>query len=332
MARASSPEPVSIRLPRTYDEALLQRDLEAVKHVDQAPQPGPYHAGEWKGVALYSMGGQQSVFPSAPGLDRYQETAVLKHTPYFKAILDELVCPKEVVRILTLPPGGHIKDHYDFHTNFSYGLIRLHIPIVTHPDVAFVIDGQRVDWKEGELWYGDFAKVHSVKNDSPITRVHMVIDVQINEFVLGLFPADYVERRRAEGISMTREPISASEAELRRFMCDFQIPGEYLPMFTIGKSLFSLAKGSPAGVRLMDGQLVVLLDNKPQFRLEPIGGDTFSIAGLPTGITLQFREGQSRVEEVILNLKGLPADLYFARLGKPRGEAIPDRSVSLPLV
>ena len=83
-------EDVSIRLPRTYDVARLQRDLEAVKHVDQAPQPGPYHGGEWKGVALYSMGGQQSVFPSAPGMDRYQETDAMKHTPYFKEILDEL--------------------------------------------------------------------------------------------------------------------------------------------------------------------------------------------------------------------------------------------------
>jgi len=325
-------DPVSIRLPRSYDVGRLQRDLDAVKHVDQAPQPGPYHAGEWKGVALYSMGGHQSVFPSAAGLDRYQETAVLTHTPYFREILDELACPKEVVRILTLPPGGHIKEHFDFHTNFAYGLIRLHIPIVTHPDLVFMIDGQRVDWKEGELWYGDFSKVHSVKNDSPVTRVHMVIDVQINEFILGLFPKDFVDRRRAEGISMTREPISASEAELRRFMCDFQISGELLPMFTIGKSLFSMAKGARASVRLLDGQLVVLLDNEPQFRLERIAEDTFSIAGLPSGISLRFREDGNQVAEVILNMKGLPADLYFARLGRQRGEAIPDRSVSLPLV
>jgi hypothetical protein len=328
----SGEDAVSIRLPRTYDVAKLQRDLEAVKHVDQAPQPGPYHGGEWKGVALYSMGGKQSVFPSAPGLDRYQETDVVKHTPYFKEILDELACPKEVVRILTLPPGGHIKDHYDFHTNFAYGLIRLHVPIVTHPDVAFVIDNERVNWKEGELWYGDFSKVHSVKNDSSITRVHMVIDVQINDFVLGLFPANFVERRRAEGISMTQESISASEAELRRYACDFHSPGEYLPMFTIGRSLFSLAKGARASVRLMDGNLVVLLDNEPQFRLDRIGDATFSISGLPTGITLRFGEKDSQVEEVVLNMKGLPADLYFARLGRLRGEAIPDRSVSFPVL
>src|SRR5215472_13176446 len=204
---SAASDPVAVRLPRTY------------------------------GIALYSMGGKQSTFPSAAGTDHYQATEELQRAPYFKQILDELNCPKEVVRILFLPPEGHIKDHFDFHTSFQFGLLRLHIPIVTHPDVAFLIDGQRMNWNAGELWYGDFSKVHSVKNDSPVVRVHMVIDVQINEFVLSLFPEDFIARRRAEGISITTDPIPASETELRRFACDFKIPGEFMPMFVIGKPL-----------------------------------------------------------------------------------------------
>src|SRR5205823_4883884 len=160
----------AVRLPRTYDVDLLLRGFRALSDVPTAPQPGPYHKGEWTGIALYSMGGKDSVFPSSPGMDRYQETEQLRRAPYFKQILDELESPKEVVRILFLPPGGHIKDHFDFHTSFQFGLLRLHIPIVTHPDVAFIIDGQRMDWKAGELWYGDFSRVHSVKNDSQIVR------------------------------------------------------------------------------------------------------------------------------------------------------------------
>jgi hypothetical protein len=332
MSDVVATDPVAVRLPRTYDVARLKRDLEAVRHVDQAPQPGPYHAGEWKGVALYSMGGTQSVFPGAPGLDRYQATEVLAHTPYFKEILDELDCPKEVVRVLTLPPGGHIKEHFDFHTNFRYGLVRLHIPIITHPDVEFRIAGERVRWQEGELWYGDFSKVHSVQNHSSITRVHIVADVLINEFLLGLFPPDFVARRRAEGISLSQAPISVSDAELRRYLCDFQVPGEVMPLFTIGKSLFSLTKGARGSIRLIDGKLVVFLDHEPAFRLEKIADDTFAISGLPSGITLRFREEDRRIRELLLNLKGLPRDLYFARIGKMRGEAIPDRTVSLPAI
>jgi len=325
-------DPVAIRLPRTYDVELLQRDLLTLQEVRRAPQPGPYHKGEWTGIALYSMGGKQSTFPSAAGTDHYEETEELQRAPYFRQILRELECPKEVVRILFLPPEGHIKDHFDFHTSFQFGLLRLHLPIITHPDVAFFIDGQRMNWQPGELWYGDFSKVHSVKNDSQIVRVHMVIDVQINHFVLSLFPPDFIERRRTEGISITTDPIPASEAELRRFACDFRIPGEFMPMFVIGKPLTTLVKGAAASVRLIDGKLNVLIDNEPAFRLERLNDDVFGISGLPPGMTLQLKRENQVVNDVVLHMKGLPKDLYSARLGIMRGPMITEQSVSLPVI
>jgi hypothetical protein len=332
MSASNKQEVAAIRLPRTYDVERLRQDLQVLRDVQGAPQPGPYHAGEWTGIALHSMGGKESVFPSAAGMDHYQETENLKRTPYFKYVLDDLKCPKEVVRILFLPPGGYIKDHFDFHTSFQFGLLRLHIPIITHPDVIFTIDGQRVTWNAGELWFGDFSKVHSVKNDSQVVRVHMVIDVQINDFVLSLFPEDYIERRRTEGISVTREPMAASEAELRRFACDFRIPGEVMPMFVIGKPLATLARGAVASVRLIEGRLAVLFDNQPAFRLERISSDTFSISGLPPGMTFQFKEDSNTVREVILDMKGLPKDLYAARLGKFQGPSLDERRVAMPAV
>jgi hypothetical protein len=331
MSSTSGPDPVSVRLPRRYDVELLKRDLEALCEVRRAAQPGPYHQGEWTGIALHSMGGKQSVFPSAAGTDHYQETEELERAPYYREILRELKCPKEVVRILFLPPGGHIKDHFDFHTSFQFGLLRLHIPIVTHPEVEFLIDGQRVSWKEGELWYGDFSKVHSVKNNSSVVRVHMVIDVQINDFVLSLFPPDFIERRRAEGISITTDPVPASEAELRRFTCDFRIPGEFMPMFVIGKPLASLAKGTSAAVRLINGELTVLIDNQPAFRLERLEDEVFGISGLPPGMKLELKRENQIVRDVILHMKGLPKDLYSARLGIFKGPLMPAQSVSLPV-
>ena len=332
MAAGSAQDPVAVRLPRNYDVQLLQRDLQALQDIQRAAQPGPYHKGEWTGIALYSMGGKQSVFPSAAGTDHYQETEELKRAPYMRQILSELACPKEVVRILFLPPGGHIKDHFDFHTSFQFGLLRLHIPIVTHPDVSFVIDGQRMSWNAGELWYGDFSKIHSVKNDSQIVRVHLVIDVQINEFVLSLFPPDFVERRRAQGMSITTDPLPASETELRRFACDFRIPGEFMPMFVIGKPLASLAKGTEASVRLIDGKLTVLIDNAPAFRLERLADETFGISGLPPGMKLELKRENHVVKDVVLHMKGLPKDLYSARLGIFRGPLMPEQSVSLPVL
>jgi hypothetical protein len=332
MTPALHRDPVTLYLGLKYDVDLLRRDLEALCEVQRAAQPGPYHQGEWTGIALYSMGGKQSVFPSAAGTARYQETEELQRAPYFKTILDDLKCPKEVVRILFLPPGGHIKDHFDFHTSFQFGILRLHIPIITHDDVEFVIDGERVHWNAGEMWYGDFSKVHSVKNNSPVVRTHMVIDVQINDFVLNLFPEDFIERRRKEGMSITRESMPASEAELRRYVCNFQIPGQVMPMFVIGKPLSSIARGAKAAVRLIDGKLTVLIDNEPLFCLNPLSDDNFGISGLPGGMTLQFQREQNEVRQVVLQMKGLPKDLYSARLGIFRGPAIDEQNIQLPVM
>jgi hypothetical protein len=160
----------------------------------------------------------------------------------------------------------------------------------------------------------------------------MVMDVQINDFLLSLFPEDFIARRRAEGISMTRDAMPASETELRRFACDFRIPGEFMPMFVIGKPLATLAKGAVAAVRLIDGQLMVLIDKQPAFRLQRVSEDTFSISGLPPGITLQFQEEGHSIRQVMLDLKGLPKDLYSARLGKFQGPAIDLRRVALAVL
>jgi hypothetical protein len=325
-------EPVAVCLRRGYDVEKLLLDLRSLSDTPSAPQPGPYHKGEWTGIALHSMGGRASVFPSAPGTEQYRGTEALARTPYFRQILEELDCPKEVVRILSLPPGGYIKDHFDFHTSFQFGLLRLHIPIVTHRDVVFIIDGERVVWEPGELWFGDFSKVHSVRNNGDIVRVHMVIDVQINDFVLSMFPEDFIQRRRAEGISISHKPLVSSELELRRCLCDFQIPGALMPLFVIGKPLASLAKGARAAVRLIDGQLTVLIEQTPAFTLFRTAEDAFGVSGLPSGVTLQLKFERHAVREVILRMKGLPDDLYSARLGIFRGPLIRERNVSLPVI
>src|SRR5262249_44878642 len=150
-------------------------------------------------------------------------------------------------------------------SNFQCGSIRIHVPIVTHEKVVFSLDGERVRWREGELWYGDFSKPHWLRNESDVLRVHLVIDVEIDEWVLGLFPEDFVERRRAEGsgISLRRTPIPARDEDLRRFECSFHVPGEVMPLFGGGRKLAELAAGADASARVQDGRLVVSLDGTP---------------------------------------------------------------------
>jgi hypothetical protein len=323
----------AVRLPRTYDPARLRRDLDAVRHLDRAPQPGPYHDGDWTGLSLYSQGGRPGAHPGYAGLDAYRETEVLARTPYFKEVLDSLDCGKRVVRLLALPPGAEIGEHTDAGSNFQCGSIRLHVPIVTHEKVIFTIDGERVRWREGELWYGDFARPHWLKNESDVLRVHLVIDVEIDEYVLGLFPADFVDRRRAEGagIALRRTPIATTEEDLRRFECSFRVPGEVMPLFGGGRKLAELAAGAAAEARVEGGRLVVSLDGSPSFALERVAEQTFSIVGLTAGYSLEVRRRDGAVEAVELEIRGLPEDLYAAQLGYEQGPPIGVRRVPLPI-
>ena len=56
MTATGTKDLVTIRLPRTYDPDLLLRDLQVLRDVSSAPQPGPYHKGEWTGIGHTPLG------------------------------------------------------------------------------------------------------------------------------------------------------------------------------------------------------------------------------------------------------------------------------------
>ena len=62
--------------------------------------------------------------------------------------------------------------------------------IVTHEEVYFYVDDQRVIMRPGELWYCDFTHPHRVHNKSSIGRVHMVLDLKVNDWLREFFPPE----------------------------------------------------------------------------------------------------------------------------------------------
>ncbi|HSQ80229.1 MAG TPA: aspartyl/asparaginyl beta-hydroxylase domain-containing protein [Casimicrobiaceae bacterium] len=85
--------------------------------------------------------------------------------------------PAYPVRMLLarLLPGGVIPAHMDRVFSLAHAH-RVHVPIVTHDDVKFIIDGRRQPMKEGEVWEINNRRAHEVENASPISRVHMIVD------------------------------------------------------------------------------------------------------------------------------------------------------------
>jgi hypothetical protein len=114
----------------------------------------------------------------------------MEHTPYLGEILDDFGCTTHRVRLLQLAPGKNINTHSDDGDGWAIGKVRLHIPIITHDEVYFFVDDERVIMKPGELWYCDFTRPHRVHNKSDIGRVHLVIDCAVDDWLRGMFPAE----------------------------------------------------------------------------------------------------------------------------------------------
>ena len=70
---------------------------------------------------------------------------------------------------------------------------RLHLPIITSEKVELLLCNQNTQWKEGKLYYGDFSFPHAIYNGSDINRIHLIIDVNVNEKLLNLFPKEFLE-------------------------------------------------------------------------------------------------------------------------------------------
>ncbi len=218
-----------IPLNRRFDPQRLQQDLDtAVSRFQSAAQAGGYHDGSWTGISLRSVDGSyKNTF--AVTAASVSDTEVLSCCPYFKEILDSLPFPIGVTRLLFLPPGKMIGEHRDQGLGWERGVIRLHIPIVTHPDVIFNIDGKEVYWREGEFWYGDFSKPHYLHNQSPVTRVHMVIDAMVAESTFDCFPEDVVRRiKESHQVLLHKDMGDIADRDMSAFTGHVRVPGEFI--------------------------------------------------------------------------------------------------------
>jgi hypothetical protein len=79
------------------------------------------------------------------------------------------------VQLAELPPSAVITPHRDLH--ILAAVHRLHIPVVTHPGVKFIIADQSFFLESGFLYDLNNAVLHSVENNSDVMRVHLMVDM-----------------------------------------------------------------------------------------------------------------------------------------------------------
>jgi aspartyl/asparaginyl beta-hydroxylase (cupin superfamily) len=85
---------------------------------------------------------------------------------------------------MRLKPGAHIKPHRDKGLAMEYGYARFHLPIFAAEQVEFLVNNQQIPMKNGELWYVNADVHHSVKHTGSEDRINLVIDCQVNDWLI----------------------------------------------------------------------------------------------------------------------------------------------------
>ena len=178
----------ALRLPFTFDAISLKADLEKIGSVDWTPHFNPqYYEGVWSGAALRSVNGLTTQLYADPTKNKlYADTPILDRCRYIKEVLGVFRCSLETVRLLKLEPGSRIREHSDFDLGEKWGVVRVHIPVLTHPDIEFILNGKRVVMNERESWYLDLSLPHRVENNGATDRIHLVIDCIVDEWIRSL--------------------------------------------------------------------------------------------------------------------------------------------------
>jgi hypothetical protein len=173
-----------------------------------------YHDGGWSGAALLSDDGDAARLyaDASRGAQAGRATPLLAACPTFARLLERLPGPACSARLLRLKAGAVIREHRDHGLGPDHGLVRLHLPLLCPPELAFYVDDVRVPMRVGELWYLDLGLPHRVHNAGASERVHLVVDLPWGDALHALLPpagqAEALVRERLAAMASVPDPLA----------------------------------------------------------------------------------------------------------------------------
>lgn len=303
-----------ILFPLELDTAALKDELSQIVELGWNTQkpfstrgvPGltttVYHDGSWKVISLRSIGGDDKrTDPGGPSLADYGYTKYAAKAPYIKSILEKFGEPYvRTVRLSILHPGESIDEHSDTYIALKYGQVRLHVPIVSNDQVEMTIGGEKRVWKEGELWYGDFAAPHSVINNGDTPRIHLMFDVCVNEKLLSMFSTEQLHALAGSNILTHILGLPLPKNELTNYACEFSISAGLI------KGIFEFDDGIPGEnqgkLSLQNNDLIFYINETPIFSLIPVAINEFRFTGWTMERTISCEMEDGQVSSVIFNI------------------------------
>lgn len=162
-----------IKLPFRFDAARLQEEVAAFPAEAWVRHPNNLDGNS--ALRLITVGGGENDDVAGP----MAMTPHLKASPYLQQVLAHFGVVWSRSRLMRLGPGATVPMHTDINYHW-YHRVRMHIPVVTTPDVKFFCDDQVVHMAQGDSWIFDNWRPHKVENGSDIERIHLVADTTGN--------------------------------------------------------------------------------------------------------------------------------------------------------
>lgn len=180
----------AVCLFKGYDVERLKAELDSV---EQSSEWFERIKDIWHAIPLRSYhGGITSQDVAHMGANLYapakdfQDTVWMNsHCPYLKEIIHALGTEVFKIRLMKMQANSVLHSHVD---NFPHtNIVRLHLAIKSDPRVTMTVEDRSWHIGEGELWFTNVKRMHSVQNKSDIDRVHVVFDVAWNDRLEQLF-------------------------------------------------------------------------------------------------------------------------------------------------
>lgn len=162
------PQPF-IRLPLKFDVERLRTEVKALPEAAWAGHPNDIEGNS--SVRLLSVNGGENDDVNGVMLP----TAHLRNSPYLRQVLVSFGVVWGRSRLMRLAPGAEVPPHADINYHW-FTRVRLHIPVITWPQVRFYCGEAEVHMAAGEAWLFDNWRLHRVINPTAHERIHLVAD------------------------------------------------------------------------------------------------------------------------------------------------------------
>ncbi|MGA8118108.1 MAG: aspartyl/asparaginyl beta-hydroxylase domain-containing protein [Actinocatenispora sp.] len=286
--------PAATPLDRRYDADRLADEVRSLHDRPWHAQRSVGQQGmirksdvDWTILSLRSPGGDPDrTDAGGAGLREHADTPYLLRAPSLAELVHSFPTQLLAVRLMSLGAGARVRDHRDAKCGLPWGLVRLHVPITTNPAAFVVIGGHEYHWGAGQLWFGDFNRVHHVRNGGATARIHLVLDCLVTAELLRLFPVEIAGGLPADEVLVARCPVPLAPADRAALACRFEMPARFAE-WSEEEPVAGAEETVPAEVTRLDGELVLSVAGRPAFGLVHLGAGEFRLAGWSEERTLR---------------------------------------------